>query len=75
MVGHPKLGGVGMEMAKILVDFQECRGTLDNILLPRWKNNWAEVSRPIKRGLFQERGWCPFAGWQITWSLAIVSGS
>lgn len=54
MVGHPKLGGVGMEMVKILMDFQECCGTLDNILLPRWKNNWVEVSVPNKRGLFQQ---------------------
>ena len=62
-------------MVKILMDFQECHGTLDNKLLPRWKNNWADVSRPIKRGLFGQRSWYPFAGWQITWPLAIVSGS
>lgn len=53
VVGHPKLGGAGMGMGKILMDFQECRGTLDNILLPRWKNNWGEVARPINRRLFQ----------------------
>ena len=75
MVGHPKLGGAGMGMGKILMDFQECRGALDNILLPRWKNNWGEVARPINRRLFQQRSWCPFAGWQRTWTLAIVSGS